>query len=244
MYAIGVVGAITVNLGSACFNNRLQLNWRERGIMAITFAILFAVEVTIAKTKPTALFFATCVLGAGFGLRWFAMKRAGLETVTLTRDMSVVIKPERLAELRPNLSTGQSILVAARGFTPVLRYALEEARLRQGMLYVLYVKELAVSLPGPLANPERPRWQDDRQAAAIMNGMLELAQGAAVRFLPVYAVSEDPAATILDLAATLGADILMLGAPHRRTLVTLLKGNVVTEVADKLPENIQLLIYG
>jgi amino acid transporter/nucleotide-binding universal stress UspA family protein len=244
MYAIGVVGAITVNLGSACFNKRLKLKWHERGIMALTFAILFAVEITIAKTKPAALFFATCVLGIGFGLRWFAMKRAGLETVTLTREMAVVIKPERLAELRPNLSTGQSILVAARGFTPVLRYALEEARLRQGMLYVLYVKELAVSLPGPLANPERSRWQDDRQAAAIMNGMLELAEGAGVRVLPVYAVSEDPAATILDLSATLGVDILMLGAPHRRTLVTLLKGNVVTEVADKLPENIQLVIHG
>lgn len=244
MYAIGVVGAITVNLGSACFNNRLGLNWRERTIMFVTFAVLFAVEITIAKTKPAALFFATCVLGTGFGLRWFAMKRAGLETVTLTREMAVVIKPERLAELRPNLAPGQSILVAARGFTPVLRYALEEARLRQGTLYVLYVKELAVSLPGPLANNERPRWQDDRQASGIMYGMLDLAQGASVRVLPVYAVSEDPAATILDLAATLGVDILMLGAPHRRTLVTLLKGNVVTEVAAKLPENIQLLIYG
>jgi len=244
MYAIGVVGAITVNLGSACFNKRLKLSWHERGVMAVTFAILFAVEITIAKTKPAALFFATCVLGIGFGLRWFAMKRAGLETVTLTREMAVVIKPERLAELRPNISTGQSILVAARGFTPVLRYALEEARLRQGLLYVLYVKELAVSLPGPLANPERGRWQDDRQAAAIMNGMLELAQGSGVRVMPVYAVSEDPAATILDLSATLGVDILMLGASHRRTLVTLLKGNVVTEVAAKLPENIQLIIHG
>jgi len=244
MYAIGVVGAITVNLGSACFNNRLRLNWHERGVMAVTFAILFAVEITIAKTKPQALFFATCVLGTGFGLRWFAMKRAGLETVTLTREMAVVIKPERLEELRPNLATGQSILVAARGFTPVLRYALEETRLRQGILYVLYVKELAVNLPGPLANPERPRWQDDRQAAAIMSGMLELAQGAGVRVVPVYAVSDNPAATILDLAATLGVDILMLGAPHRRTLVTLLKGDVVTEVAAQLPENIQLLIHG
>src|SRR6266513_2146078 len=29
MYAIGVVGAITVNLGSACFNKRLGLNRRE-----------------------------------------------------------------------------------------------------------------------------------------------------------------------------------------------------------------------
>jgi nucleotide-binding universal stress UspA family protein len=244
MYAIGVVGAIAVNLGSACFNNRLKLSWHERAVMALTFAILFAVEITIAKTKPAALFFATCVLGAGFGLRWFSMKRAGLETVTLSREMAVVIKPERLAELRPNLATGQSILVAARGFTPVLRYALEEARLRQGTLYVLYVKELAVNLPGLLANQERPRWQDDRQAAAIMNGVLELSESAGVRVLPVYAVSDDPAATILDLSATLGVDILMLGAPHRRTLVTLLKGNVVTEVAAKLPENIQLLIYG
>jgi len=244
MYAIGVVGAITVNLGSACFNNRLGLNWRERSIMFVTFAILFAVEITIAKTKPAALFFATCVVSIGYGLRWFAMKRAGLETVTLTREMAVVIKPERLTELRPNLAPGQSILVAARGFTPVLRYALEEARLRQGILYVLFVKELAVSLPGPLANNERPRWQDDRQASGIMYGMLELAEGAGVRVLPVYAVSEDPAATILDLSATLGVDILMLGAPHRRTLVTLLKGNVVTEVAAKLPENIQLVIHG
>jgi amino acid transporter/nucleotide-binding universal stress UspA family protein len=244
MYAIGVVGAITVNIGSACFNQRLNLNWRERAIMLVTFVVLFAVEITIAKTKPAALFFATCVLGTGFGLRWFAMKRAGLETVTLTREMAVVIKPEKLSELRPNLAPGQSILVAARGFTPVLRYALEETRLRQGTLYVLYVKELAVSLPGPLANQERPRWQDDREASAIMYGMLELAEGAGVRVLPVYAVSENPAATILDLAATLGVDILMLGAPHRRTLVTLLKGNVVTEVAAKLPENIQVVIHG
>ena len=134
--------------------------------------------------------------------------------------------------------------MAARGFNPVLRYALEEARLRQGILYVLYVKELAVTLPGPLANSERPRWQDDRQASGIMYGMLDLAEGAGVRVLPVYAVSEDPAGTILDLSATLGVDILMLGAPHRRTLAMLLKGNVVTEVAAKLPENIQLVIHG
>lgn len=244
MYAIGVVGAITVNLGSACFNKRLDLNWRERAIMGVTFVVLFAVEVTIAKTKPAALFFAACVLGIGFGLRWFAMKRAGIETVTLTKEMAIVIKPEKLEELRPCVEPGQSILVAARGFTPVLRYALEEARLRQGNLYVLYVKELGVALPGPLANPERPRWQDDRQAAAIMNGMFRLGEEAKVRVLPVYAVSENPAATILDLSATLGVDILMLGASHRKTLATLLKGNVINEVAANLPENIQLVIHG
>src|SRR5437763_2328708 len=133
MYAIGVVGAITVNLGSSCFNKRLALNWREFSIMFATFVVLFAVEVTIAKTKPAALFFAACVLGTGFGLRWYAMKRAGFETVMLTREQAAVVtRPERLASLRPEFTPGQSILVAARGFTPVLKFALEEAKLRQG----------------------------------------------------------------------------------------------------------------
>jgi nucleotide-binding universal stress UspA family protein len=172
------------------------------------------------------------------------MKRAGIETVTLTREMAAaVVRPERLEPLRPNLATGQSILVAARGFTPVLRYALEEAKLRQGNLYVLYVKQLSVNLPGPLANPERPRWQSDRQAAEIMYGMFDLAQSAGVQVLPVYAVSDNPAATILDITATLGVDILMLGAPHRTALTKLLRGDVVTEVAQNLPDNIQLVIH-
>ena len=244
MYAIGVVGAITVNIGSSCFNKRLGLNWREFTIMVATFAILFAIEITIAKTKPAALFFATCVLLLGFGLRWYAMKRAGIETVMLTKEMAAaLVPPERLENLRPNFAPGQSILVAARGFTPVLRFALEEARLRQGSLYVVYVKQLAVNLLGPLADSERPRWQTDRQAAEIMYGMFDLAQKSGVQVLPVYAVSENPALTIIDIAATLGVDMLMLGAPHRSSMVKLLRGDIVAEVARNLPENIQLIIH-
>jgi len=93
-------------------------------------------------------------------------------------------------------------------------------------------------------NLERPRWQDDRDAALIMYGMLELGRENGVPVIPVYTVSDNPAATILDLAATLGIDLLVLGTPHRTRLVSLLKGNVVTEVARSLPDNIQLLIYG
>jgi nucleotide-binding universal stress UspA family protein len=244
MYAIGVVGAITVNLGSSCFNKRLGLNWREFSLMLVTFVILFAVEITIAKTKPAALFFAACVLGIGFGLRWYALKRAGFETVMLTREhAAAVTQPERLTNLRPNVTAGQSIMVAARGFTPVLRFALEEAKLRQGNLYVLYIKQLSVNLPGPLANNERPRWQDDRLAAEIMYGMFELAREEGISVLPVYAVSDNPAGTILDVAATVGVDMLMLGAPHRSAMAKLLRGDVVTEVARNLPDNIQLVIH-
>ena len=74
--------------------------------------------------------------------------------------------------------------------------------------------------------------------------MLKLGEQNGVDILPVYAVSSEPAATIIDLAATLGADTLMLGAQHRLTLTKLLKGSVVDEVASSLPDNIQLIIYG
>jgi nucleotide-binding universal stress UspA family protein len=201
--------------------------------------------VTIAKTKPAALFFAACVLSVGFGLRWYAMKRAGFETVMLTREQAAAVaRPQLLEPLRPNFEPGQAILVAARGFTPVLKFALEEAKLRQGNLYVLYIKQLSVALPGPLANGGRPRWQNDRQAAEIMYGVFDLARDVGVSVLPVFAVSENPAGTIVDIAATLGVDILMLGSPHRSALAKLLRGDVVEEVAKNLPENIQLVIHG
>jgi nucleotide-binding universal stress UspA family protein len=244
LYAIGVVGAITVNLGTCSFNKNLDLRWYERVVMGFTFLILFAVELTVAKTKPDALFFAVCILGFGFGLRAYAQRRAGLRTVTVSEEVAAHVAPESMADFRFNLTPGQTILVAARGVTPVLGFALEEARLRQGTLYVLYVKEVAVAIPGPVESMERPRWQDDARAASIMYPMLELGRQNNVTVIPLYAVSDNPAATILDLAATLGVDILMLGASHRRALTSLLKGNVVTEVARNLPENIQMLIHG
>ena len=64
-----------------------------------------------------------------------------------------------------------------------------------------------------------------------------------VTVIPLYAVSDSPATTLLDLAATLGVDILMVGVSHRTRLATLLRGNVVVEVARNLPENIQLIIH-
>lgn len=244
LYAIGVVGAITVNLGSCTFNWKLPLRWHERGILGVTFLVLFAVELTIAKTKPDALFFVVCILGLGFGLRGYAQRRAGLRTVTVSEQLAAAVSPEVITDFKLNLGAGQAILVAARGVTPVLRFAMEEARLRQGPLYVLYAKEIAVALPGLLPQSAPPRWQDDPEAARIMSTMLELGQRNGVSVLPVYVVSEDPAATILDLAATLGVDILMLGARHRRTLAQMFKGDVANRVARDLPETIQLLIHG
>jgi amino acid transporter/nucleotide-binding universal stress UspA family protein len=244
LYAIGVVGAIAVNLGACTFNKKLDLRWWERGLMAATFAVLSAVWLTIAYTNPHALFFALCVCGIGIALRSYSHKLTGLRTLTISSEVAEVVSPESFERLRPKLREGQRILVAVRGITPVLRFALDEARLRKAQLLVLYVKEVAVFLGAPSAGPKtRPRWQDDPHAAAIMSMMLKLGEETGVEVAPLFAVSVDPAATILDLAATLGIDYLLLGAAHRFSLAKLLKGSVVEQVAAGLPEDIQLIIH-
>ena len=244
LYAIGVVGAITVNLGACTFNRHLDLRLYQRLIMGATFFILFIVELTIARTKPDALFFAMCVLGVGYALRAYSHKLAGLQTMTVSRGVAAMVNPETATAIEPRLQEGQKILVAARGITPVLGYALEEAQLRNATLCVLYVKEIAVYFSGAPTAPVRARWQDDPEASAIMSLMLKTAEERGVSVLPVYAVSDDAAGTILDLAATMGVDYLIIGASQRTALTHLLRGSVVTNVAAQLPEDIRLVIFG
>ncbi len=245
LYEISVVGAIAVNLGACFTNKKLEMHWVERALMGLTFFVLLGAELTIAYTKPTALFFAVIVITGGLGLRGYSHKLTGIKTLTVAKEVADMVSPEAIERLRPQLKEGQKIMVAARGPTPVLRFALDEAKLRNASLCVLYVKEIAVFL-GAAQNTgtrKQSRWQDDPQAAAVMSLVLKLGEEVNVSVQPVYAVSMDPAATILDLAATLGADYLMLGSPHRSAMARLLKGNVVERVASHLPENIQLIIH-
>lgn len=243
LYAIGVVGAILVNLSACTTNLKLALHWFERVTMGGTSVILAAVWLTIAYTISHALFFAICVVGVGLAVRAYSHKLTGLKTLTLSKEVAELVTPEAIEKLRPKMAEGQRIMVAARGITPVLRFAIDEARLRKATLCVLYVKELAVHMAAAPTSVGKARWQEDPQAAAIMSLMLKLGQEVGIDVLPVYAVSTNPAATILDLTATLGVDFLMLGASHRLSMVRLLKGNVIEEVAKGLPEDIQLIIH-
>ncbi|HSI13702.1 MAG TPA: universal stress protein [Chthoniobacter sp.] len=243
LYAIGVVGAILVNLGACTTNLKLALHWFERLTMGGTSFILAAVWLTIAYTISHALFFAICVVGLGLAVRAYSHKLTGLKTLTLSKEVAELVAPEAIDRLRPKMVEGQRIMVAARGITPVLRFAIDEARLRKATLCVLYIKELAVHMAAAPTSVGKARWQEDPQAAAIMSLMLKLGQEVGIDVLPVYAVSTNPAATILDLTATLGVDFLMLGASHRLSMVRLLKGNVIEEVAKGLPEDMQLIIH-
>ena len=244
LYAIGVVGAITVNVGSCAFNRSVGFTWYDRLLFGATFCILFFVEITLAHTKPDALFFVFVVLGAGLALRAYTLKRQGLTTLTVTREVAKMVVPDLAAKMQSRLAEGQKIMVAARGITPVLSFALDEARLRGACLFVLYVKEVAIYYTAAGTRLGRAKWEDDPEANAIMVSVGKLGQERGVSVVPLYAVSQDAASTIVDLAATMGVDYLVIGASQRTAMAKLLRGSVATNVAQQLPESIHLLIFG
>jgi len=244
LYAIGVVGAITVNVGSCAFNRTVGFTWYDRVLFGVTFVILAFVELTLAHTKLDALQFVLAVLIGGLALRAYTLKRQGLTTVMLHRQVAEMVTPELPATMRSHLSDNQKIMVAARGLTPVLSFALDEAELRSATLFVLYVKEVAVYYTAGGTRLGRARWQDDPEANAIMSLMLKLGSEREISVVPLYAVSQDAAATIVDLSATMGVDFLHIGATQRTALAKLLRGSVVTSVAQQLPDSIQLVIFG
>ena len=244
LYAIGVVGAITVNVGSCTFNRTKGFTWYDRVLFGITFVILAFVELTLAHTKLDALQFVLAILIGGLALRAYTLKRQGLTTLTVTREVAKMVTPDLLTSMQPRLQEGQKIMVAARGITPVLSFALDEAQLRKATLFVLYVKEVAVYYTAAGTPLGRAKWRDDPEANAIMCSMLKLGGERGINVVPIYAVSQDAAATIVDLAATMGIDFLVIGASQRPAMVKLLRGSVATNVAQHLPESIQLLIFG
>ena len=233
LYAIGVVGAIAINLGSCAFAKAIDLKQVERITMKVTFLVLAAVWITIALSKLYALLFVAIVLGLGLALREVTSRHRHAAPVTPKLATVVPITP---ALGSPPEFLGQFILVAARGWTPALQFALEESRVRDAQLLVLYVREVAVNID------MGSNWQDDPDAKALFTRLQTEAVGLKVNKL--YSVSDSPADTIIDIAATFGVDSVVLGGSRRATLVNLLKGNVVARVAANLPESMHLIVIG
>ena len=250
LYAVGVVGAIATNLGASSTDRHLRLTRPERALMFVTFLVMAAIEVSLLIDKPGARYFAVTILVCGLILRELAKERAARkrrrEEGDRTADTSLPgIAPlatgtnaaRSLATSSPE-TAGEPMLCAVRGHGRTLDFALREARETHRPLYLLFVREQSVIT----GEDRRRKWRDDAEAGDIFRHAKASVDGQAT-VLPCYAVSDSAADTIVDVAATVGASRLILGAPNRSAIVNLLRGNIVREVSELLPDSIDLLVY-
>ncbi|NBQ64631.1 MAG: amino acid transporter, partial [Verrucomicrobia bacterium] len=235
LYAIGVVGAIGLNIGSCSLNRSLPMKPWQRGVMMATAFLMVAIWLTIAVTKPQALVFAFVMCGAGLAMREMTRVKAPLEAVVPVPGPRLQEEPAIAEEGAEE--TGR-ILVAARGLTAAARFALEEAQLRSARLYFLFVREVQV------ATDVSGNLEDDKEAKQVLEEVRRVASDQKVLLTPVYCVSNRASDMITEMAATLGADLVVLGGSRRKVLVNLLRGDTVQQVSHSLPEEIRLVVVG
>ncbi|MEI8196767.1 MAG: amino acid permease, partial [Phycisphaerae bacterium] len=71
LYAVGVVGAIAINLGSCCVNHEMPVKKWERICLGALAVIMVCIEATLIYEKPDARYFALFVVGIGLAARFF-----------------------------------------------------------------------------------------------------------------------------------------------------------------------------
>lgn len=234
MYAIGVVGAITINVMCCAYNKELPISKRERIGMWSLGGLMAAIEATIIVAKPHATIFAGTIIGAVLIMRYFVAQRRPVEPLPIPVG-------GWLAELRSAAQTvegaGPRLMLAARGRDNA-EFAVDLARKREASLFAIYVRTLRIMdvQPGRV-----PQIEDDRGAQEALGTVAVLAKQAGVPFVPIYVTSPDIAYEILDYTATYACDTLIMGKSRRSLLSRKVSGDVVGQVAEHLPEGVSLI---
>jgi nucleotide-binding universal stress UspA family protein len=205
---------------------------------------MFAIEMSLLIDKPNARYFAVTILAVGLILRGLVQERRAKKEAMpppplIPEKLPVDLAPAVPREPAIAISSGaESILCAIRGTGRTLDFALREARQTGSRLYLLFVREQ----PFMTEQDAKRKWQEDPEASSIF---AEAKSKTDADHPPLfcYAVSPSAAETIVDVAATLGASRVIVGAPQRNALINLLRGNVIREVSNSLPEEIDLLVY-
>jgi len=249
LYAIGVVGAIAINLGSCSLNKQMPLKTFERLGMAFLAAVMIAIELTLCVEKPSALLFAGGVLTIGLSLRyltktvlpaWSRSRQLATQKALATAGPAVPevtefgTPPEQLDMSKPK------VLVATRGGEPLMNFAAKYTKRLDGVLMVMFVRQVNIITMGP--SPQLTI-DEDPDAKAIFRKAAETCRKAGVAMIPIYVVSPDVGYAILDHAATYAVESVLMGVSREGAFLRALKGDVLATVADHLPSDIPLLIH-
>ncbi len=237
LYAIGVVGAITLNLGATATNFKIQLKKQERILLFVSTVILAFIELTIAFQKHHALIFALTILGTGLALRFIAKAAvpAPIPEGVLSVNVLTVSEAKEIAPLYQSSS-----LVALKSVNPFL---LDEAAMRvkakgENSIYLVYVEE------SPPTRELPQEIEPSTKSLEILGQAQSEMEARGITAVPVWRIGDNPGKLIADAARQLEVKTVMMGATKRSALTNLLRGDVFRTLARNLPHECHLVISG
>ncbi len=232
LYAIGLVGAMTINLGSTATDRTVSMKRTPKILMMVSAVVLLFIEISIAFQKYEATIFASIVLAVGLSARYVARRR---QRAMHAPAEQAIPEPAMRRRKRASMPAAKYLLAMKDVNDRLLKFAIEEARQRKALLFILRIREIAVG-----ALPERMEMHVNGAEERIERECSEAGIDFQIISIPSYEVGY----TIAEQAATFGVDRVIIGATKRSMLENVLKGSVMRSLSQFLPEDVQLVIFG
>ncbi len=233
LYAIGVIGAIAINVTLCSVHPRLRRLHRKAPMLLLGI-VLLAIWITLATTKLHALVFVGIVLAIGLtaraATRWHARRR-GDQTTLIRRAIQEQLSPEALGKPK--------ILVGTYGSVALAPMALREAKRTNHALVVCFVRELSLSYKFNSAE-KRLTIDTDLAAQRAFVRYLDWGHAMGVTVLPVYDTGPNAAELMAENAALYGCDRVLLGTSRRGALHRLVKGRFQHRLESILPPEVHV----
>ncbi len=233
LYAIGLVGAMIINLGSTATDKSVSMKPYVKILMLVSAVVLFFIEASIAIKKHEATIFAGLILLLGLAARQVVKWKLASKPI-LTETIPAPLAPTRKRR-RTSIPSTKYLLAIKDVNDRLLKFALDEAKQRGALLFILRVKEIVV---GTL--PERIEMK--------VNGTEEhidkICSASGIDYQVISIPSYEVGYTIAEQAATFGVDRVIMGATKRSVLENMLRGSVMRSLSALLPEDVQLVIFG
>jgi hypothetical protein len=230
LYAIGVIGAVAINVSLCSIHPRLRRPWRKVA-MVVLGIILLAIWVTLAFVKHEALIFVCIVMSVGLAARqlnrWIAGRKGPRPSLLRQAIMSQL--PEA-AMFRPK------ILVGTYGSDALARSALHHAAEAHATLVVCFIRQ--VNLSYKYDGEQSLTIDSDQAALRAFSRFLDLGHDMGVPVLPVYDTGPDAAVLMAENAAIYGCERVLIGTSRQGAIYHLIKGHFQHRLESLLPPEI------
>jgi amino acid transporter len=230
LYAIGVIGAVAINISLCSFHPRLR-RYRRKIPMMLLGVILLVIWVTLAYVKREALLFVTIVMIVGLLARQLNRRmsdRKGPKVSLLKQAIVQQLTGDAL--LRPKL------LVGTYGSNMLARHAMEEAARTHSTVVVCFIRSVRIARSFETSLT----METDLAALRTFAKFLDMGHQMGVPVQPVYDVGDNAAELVAEAAAITGAGRILIGTSRQGALYHLIKGSFHKQLEDLLPPEIRV----
>jgi amino acid transporter len=230
LYAIGVVGAVAINITLCAVHPRLRKAYR-RIPMAILAVVLLAIWVTVAYQKHAALVFVSIILVLGLSARQLNKWLAGRKGPKIS-----LLRQAIMEQLGGGALERPRVLLGTYGSDLLARSALEDCKRNGSTLVVCFIRSITLSYKWNSALT----MESDVSALRTFAKFLDVGHELGVPVLPIYDSGSDAAELMAEAAALSGCSKVLIGTSRHGTVYHLLKGSFQQKLEALLPPDIKV----